>query len=143
MLGIKGLFEDYPGQPVDEITHEQLARKMGWFVGDPPTVAKMIAELHEGAGGFGGVHFITNDWVDQGKWMKSMELFARYVMPQFQGTADGFNTAWHSLEEKARVWRAVIEAAGGLDKVVHDGLPKLGQDSLGRTAPEPSPAEKS
>jgi limonene 1,2-monooxygenase len=135
-LGLKGLFEEYPGQPVEEITVDQLKRKMGWLVGDPDTVTRQIRELHEGTGGFGGILFITNDWADQGKWMKSMELFARYVMPQLRGTVDSLNSSWHSLEERARVWRQAIEAAGGLQNVVRDNLPKFGQDSIGRVAPE-------
>jgi limonene 1,2-monooxygenase len=137
-LGLKGLFEDYPGQPIEEITTEQLKNKMGWLVGDPPTVTKMIRELYDGAEGFGGILFITNDWADQAKWMNSMDLFARYVMPNFQGTAAALTASWHSLEEKARLWRAAIEAAGGLDKVVQDNLPKFGQDSIGRVAPAAS-----
>lgn len=140
-LGLKGLFEDYPGQPIEEISTAQLGRKMGWLVGDPPTVTKMIRELYDGTEGFGGILFITNDWADQGKWMKSMELFARYVMPNFQGTAQGLTSSWNALEEKAKMWRAAIEAAGGLDKVVVDNLPKFGQDSIGRVAPG-TPAEK-
>ena len=134
-LGLKALFEDYRGQPIEEITTEQLKRKMGWLVGDPPAVTRMIRELYDGTGGFGGILFITNDWADQGKWMKSMELFARYVIPNFQGTSDGLHASWHALEEKARIWRAAIDAAGGIDKVVPDGLPKFGQDSIGRVAP--------
>ncbi len=137
-LGLKSLFEAYPGQPIEEITPRQLKEKMGWLIGDPPTVTKMIRELYESTGGFGGILFITNDWTGQEKWMKSMELFARYVMPNFQGAADGLQTSWHALEEKARTWRAAIEAAGGLDKVLKDGLPKFGQDSIGRVVPEPA-----
>lgn len=136
-LGIKALFEEYPGQPIEDVTVEQLRRKIGWLVGDPPTVTRMIKELHDGAEGFGGILFITNDWTDHGKWMKSMELFARYVMPNFQGTSASLNTAWHDLEAKAKLWRAAIEAAGGIDKVVQNNLPQLGQDSIGRVAPEP------
>ncbi|MEX2247786.1 MAG: DinB family protein [Dehalococcoidia bacterium] len=135
-LGLKGLFEDYAGQPIEEITTEQLKRKMGWLVGDPPTVTKMIRELYDGVEGFGGILFITNDWADQTKWMKSMELFARYVMPNFQGTSTGLTASWNALEEKAKLWRAAIDAAGGIDKVVQNNLPQLGQDSIGRVAPK-------
>jgi hypothetical protein len=57
-------------------------------------------------------------------------------MPRLRGTTAGLDTAWHSLEDKARVWRQAIQAAGGLQNVVRDNLPKFGQDSIGRVAPE-------
>ena len=108
---------------------------MGWLVGDPPTVTRMIRELYEGTGGFGGILFITNDWADQGKWMKSMELLRALVMPNFQGTAQGLNASWHASRRRRGIWRAAMERAGGLDKVIQDNLPKFGQDSIGRVAP--------
>ena len=40
-------------------------------------------------GGFGGLLLSTHEWTGRSKLHRSYELFARYVMPQFQGSADG------------------------------------------------------
>jgi limonene 1,2-monooxygenase len=39
-------------------------------------------------GGFGGVLFRAHEWANREKTLKSYELFARYVMPRFQGSLD-------------------------------------------------------
>jgi limonene 1,2-monooxygenase len=38
------------------------------------------------AGGFGGVLFRAHEWANREQTLKSNELFARYVMPRFQGS---------------------------------------------------------
>jgi limonene 1,2-monooxygenase len=58
------------------------------LVGSPATVIKGIDRLLElSEGGFGGVLFRAHEWADREKTWKSYELFARYVMPHFQGAA--------------------------------------------------------
>jgi limonene 1,2-monooxygenase len=63
--------------------------KMGTtLVGSPETVIKGINRLLElSQGGFGGVLFRAHEWATREQTMKSYELFARYVMPVFQGSA--------------------------------------------------------
>jgi limonene 1,2-monooxygenase len=48
-----------------------------------------IKRLAEQSGGFGGFLVQTVDWAPREKMLHSYELLARYVMPQFQGTALG------------------------------------------------------
>ncbi|MBO0711882.1 MAG: hypothetical protein J2P47_11460, partial [Acetobacteraceae bacterium] len=64
--------------------------KMGsTLVGSPETVAKGITRLLElSQGGFGGVMFRAHEWANREQTLRSYELFARHVMPRFQGSLD-------------------------------------------------------
>jgi limonene 1,2-monooxygenase len=84
-------FEDTLGRPpgrADDPLREGVA--MGTtLVGSPDTVAKGINRLLDlSAGGFGGVLFRAHEWASRESTMRSYELFARYVMPRFQGSLD-------------------------------------------------------
>jgi limonene 1,2-monooxygenase len=57
------------------------------LVGAPPTVIKGIERLITlSEGGFGGVLFRAHEWATREETLRSYELFARYVMPRFQGS---------------------------------------------------------
>ena len=57
------------------------------LVGTPDTVVRGIERLQElSAGGFGGLLFRAHEWANREQTLKSYELFARYVMPRFQGS---------------------------------------------------------
>ena len=59
------------------------------LVGSPDTVAKGIERLlGYSQGGFGGILFRAHEWADREATLRSYELFARYVMPRFQGSLD-------------------------------------------------------
>ena len=59
------------------------------LVGTPDTVSKGIERLVDlSRGGFGGLLFRANEWASREDTLKSYELFARYVMPRFQGSLD-------------------------------------------------------
>jgi limonene 1,2-monooxygenase len=59
------------------------------LVGTPDTVSKGIERLIDlSRGGFGGLLFRANEWASREETLKSYELFARYVMPRFQGSLD-------------------------------------------------------
>jgi limonene 1,2-monooxygenase len=59
------------------------------LVGSVETVVRGIEKLWElSAGGFGGVLFRAHEWANREQTLKSYELFARYVMPRFQGSAE-------------------------------------------------------
>lgn len=64
--------------------------KMGTtLVGSPDTVARGIRNLIEKSdGGIGGVMFRGHEWATREQIFRSYELFARWVMPQFQGSLD-------------------------------------------------------
>ena len=84
-------FEDTLGRPpgrADDPLRDGV--KMGTtLVGTPDTVIRGIERLEQlSAGGFGGVLFRAHEWANREQTLKSYELFARYVMPRFQGLAD-------------------------------------------------------
>ena len=62
--------------------------KMGaTLVGSPELAIKGIERLVElSRGGFGGLLFRAHEWATREETLKSYELFARYVMPRFQGS---------------------------------------------------------
>jgi limonene 1,2-monooxygenase len=64
--------------------------KMGTtLVGSPETVIKGIKRLlGYSQGGFGGLLFRAHEWATREQTMRSYELFARYVMPVFQGSLE-------------------------------------------------------
>jgi limonene 1,2-monooxygenase len=76
-----------PGRADDPLTE---GVKMGTtLVGSVDTVVRGIRHLWElSNGGFGGLLFRAHEWATREQTLKSYELFARYVMPQFQGSAD-------------------------------------------------------
>jgi limonene 1,2-monooxygenase len=59
------------------------------LVGSPETVIKGIERLQAySQGGFGGILFRAHEWATREQTLRSFELFARYVMPRFQGSLD-------------------------------------------------------
>ena len=57
------------------------------LVGSPATVAAGIEKLLAYTeGGAGGVLFRSHEWADRRQTLNSYELFARWVMPRFQGS---------------------------------------------------------
>jgi limonene 1,2-monooxygenase len=84
-------FEDTLGRPpgrADDPLRDGV--KMGTtLVGTPDTVVAGIQRLQGYAqGGFGGLLFRAHEWATREETLRSYELFARYVMPRFQGSAD-------------------------------------------------------
>ncbi len=84
-------FEETLGRPpgrADDPLREGVS--MGTtLVGSPETVIRGVEKLWElSQGGFGGVLFRAHNWANREQTLKSYELFARYVMPPFQGSVD-------------------------------------------------------
>jgi alkanesulfonate monooxygenase SsuD/methylene tetrahydromethanopterin reductase-like flavin-dependent oxidoreductase (luciferase family) len=68
-----------------ELTAEHLVDTKVWAVGGPETVAGLIREQFELAGGFGTLLMLGSDYADPGEresWFRSMELLSREVMPR-------------------------------------------------------------
>ena len=55
-------------------------------IGTPKQAIEQISRLHEQSGGFGTFLIWANDWAPQHKMLQSYELFAREVMPAFNGS---------------------------------------------------------
>ena len=59
------------------------------LVGSPEVAIRGIERLLElSGGGFGGVLFRAHEWANREQTLRSYELFARYVMPRFQGSLE-------------------------------------------------------
>jgi limonene 1,2-monooxygenase len=107
-------FEDTLGRPpgrADDPLREGV--QMGTtLVGSPETVTKGIRRLLEySKGGFGGILFRAHEWANREQTMRSYELFARYVMPQFQGSLDTIvgSQRW-ARENRKQVFGPTVEA---------------------------------
>lgn len=84
-------FEDTLGRPPGRAQDplREGVKAGNTLVGSPETVAKGIAGLIERSqGGIGGVMFRSHEWANREQTMRSYELFARWVMPKFQGSLD-------------------------------------------------------
>jgi limonene 1,2-monooxygenase len=56
-------------------------------IGTPDMAAAQIQRLIDQSGGFGTYLFMAHDWADREATLRSYELFAKEVMPLFQGSA--------------------------------------------------------
>lgn len=73
------------------------------LVGSPETVSAGIRQLlGYSQGGFGGLLFRAHEWATREQTLRSYELFARYVIPQFQGSLDPLlgSNAWAQANRK-------------------------------------------
>jgi limonene 1,2-monooxygenase len=76
-----------PGRHQDPL--REGVRQGTTLVGSPETVIKGIERLIQlSEGGFGGLLFRAHEWANREQTLRSYELFARYVMPRFQGSLD-------------------------------------------------------
>ena len=57
------------------------------IAGDPSHVVDRLADLYEESGGFGVLNLMGYDWDDKDRWIHSMTLFAREVMPRLNRAA--------------------------------------------------------
>jgi limonene 1,2-monooxygenase len=71
--------------PLEKIIDAMVDRG-AWIVGTPDDCIEGIKRLDERSGGFGAFLVQTIDWAPREKILRSYELLARYVMPQFQGS---------------------------------------------------------
>ncbi|MAG17820.1 MAG: hypothetical protein CMJ21_07095 [Phycisphaerae bacterium] len=53
------------------------------IAGDPDTVTAKLLELREQIGAFGTLVLVAHDWDDRNHWMRSLDLFAKEVVPAF------------------------------------------------------------
>ena len=70
----------------DEDLVDWMAENGYWIIGSPDDCIEGINRLATESGGFGGFLVQTYDWAPRETILKSYELIARYVMPQFQGS---------------------------------------------------------
>jgi limonene 1,2-monooxygenase len=54
-------------------------------IGTPDDALAMIERFWQKTGGFGAMLILAHDWANFTNTKKSLEMFARYVMPKFAG----------------------------------------------------------
>ena len=92
--------------PLDKVI-DGMVERGAWIVGTPDDCVAGIERLAEQSGGFGGFLVQTVDWAPREAMLHSYELLARYVMPQFQGSAVGTaasNTWAYRSPRRAHGW---------------------------------------
>ena len=85
--GTNGRKPVYDG-PLEKVI-DYMADSGSWIIGTPDDCIEAIKRLDKQSGGFGGFLVQTIDWAPREKMLRSYELLARYVMPQFQGSVVG------------------------------------------------------
>lgn len=83
-VGLGPLMKLDENMPDSEITFEWMVENIPWIVGSPDDCIKQIKNLYDQLGGFGVFVINSRDWVTTDKWKRSLELFARYVIPAFR-----------------------------------------------------------
>ncbi len=87
-------------------------------IGTPEMAIAQIQRLIEQSGGFGTYLFMAHEWADRQATLASYELFAREVMPAFQGSTE--------RAERSRTWAAtnrpefMAAAIGAVGKAISD-----------------------
>jgi limonene 1,2-monooxygenase len=69
---------------IDDAIQQMTSSGMG-VIGTPQDAIDQIQRLLDQAGGFGSYLIMTHEWADWPATLSSLELFARTVMPHFQG----------------------------------------------------------
>ena len=88
---------------------EALASTGFAVIGTPDMAAEQLERLLEQSGGFGAYLFMATEWADRPAMLRSYELFAREVMPRFQGSLPSLTG---SRQWAAENRPAFIDAAG-------------------------------
>lgn len=99
-IGLRGHYEEYPGQKYEDFTAESCADIRDWVIGTPDDAIAWIEAKLEETGGFGGILLHCHEWCDLQKIQRSLEMFARYVMPHFQGHNANFHEEWRKIKDR-------------------------------------------
>jgi len=84
------------GSPLPEVPRERwaevLAERPTSLIGTPEDAIRKVRALIQKTGA-GGLLITSKEWASREATWRSYELFARYVMPEFQGSLVGLRTA--------------------------------------------------
>lgn len=82
-------------------------------IGTPDMAAAQIQRLIDQSGGFGTYLFMAHEWADREATLASYELFAREVMPRFQGSTErAVRSRDWAAENRPEFMGAAINAVG-------------------------------
>ena len=109
-------FSPVPADVTD--IHGFLAESGRAVIGTPGDAIQAIERAQAGSGGFGVVLLMAHDWADWNATRQSYELFARHVVPHFQGGLDGRRASYNF--SKARLKGLLSAAREGLAAAAKD-----------------------
>lgn len=92
-------------------TLEQEIEEDTVIVGTPDDAIAALQRLQEATGGFGGFMALVHEWADREKTLRSYELFARYVIPRFQGLIEPVQGSYQYVVENRRSYGGPALAA--------------------------------
>jgi limonene 1,2-monooxygenase len=115
--------KDSPEQPLTELAIDRFIDAGTMVIGTPDDAIAKIRELNESTGGFGGVLNMIMDWGSRDQQQRSYELFARYVMPVFQGSADSiaYSNRWSRERRDVLVEKASAAVKAALEQGAPNG----------------------
>ena len=87
-------------------TREFIVESGRGIIGTPDDAIREIGRMQTGTGGFGVVLFMCHDWADWDATRRSYELFARHVVPHFQGQFGGRQTSYDEAARRQPEFRA-------------------------------------
>ena len=80
---------------------DQMIEAGSWVVGTPEDLIEFIRGLEDRTGGFGTFLAWGHEWAGPEATLRSLDLFARFVMPQFQGSLEGLQASGDVARAKA------------------------------------------
>jgi len=101
-------------------------------IGTPEMAAAQIQRLIDQSGGFGTYLFMAHEWADREATLASYELFAKEVMPRFQGSAERAITSrdWAAANRPEFIGAAI----GAVGKAITDHLAEKQESVDGQPA---------
>jgi len=93
---------------------DQMMDLGAWVIGTPDDAVRVIEQLQERSGGFGGVLVFGQEWGGPDATRRSYELLARHVMPRFQGALDGLEAS--NAVARSRTQDIHRERAAGVER---------------------------
>ena len=116
-IGLKFAYETEPGQPIRDFTAESCIDRRDWIVGTPEDAIAWIENKQAETGGFGGLMLTTHEWTDTPRLRRSLELFARYVIPHFRGHTRTYLDEWERLKPDIETGTNRLDDTGQLSNL--------------------------
>jgi limonene 1,2-monooxygenase len=103
------------GGTLEEAIEGMIASGMA-VIGTPDDAVAQLERLEQQSGGYGCFLQLAHEWADREATLESYELFARHVMPRFQGVNDlREKSLGFAIENRPRI---MAEAGGAIMKEI-------------------------
>jgi limonene 1,2-monooxygenase len=127
-------------------TVEEAMERGGVIVGTPDEAIAAVERIQERSGGIGGILGLAHEWANTEKTNRSYELWARYVMPRFQGQTQVLEDNRNWIESElgkvfGRTAAAQVKAFTDAGKELPPAM-KAAMDAMRRAREGAAPAEE-